>query len=85
MSANEAGAAPHEEKAGADRPRRIRTPEENVRHLQARIVKAQEAGRWNKVKALQYLLTHSYSGKVVAVDRVTTNDGKKAPGVDGET
>ena len=31
MSANEAGAAPHEEKAGADRPRRIRTPEENVR------------------------------------------------------
>ena len=84
MAANDAGAAPHAE-AGAERPKRIRTPEENVRRLQARIVKAQEAGRWNKVKALQYLLTHSYSGKAVAVERVTTNDGRKTPGVDGET
>lgn len=30
-----------------------------VRRLQARIVKAVRAGRWNKVKALVYLLTHS--------------------------
>jgi retron-type reverse transcriptase len=85
MAAEKAGAAPHAEDGVEERPRRPRTPGENVRQLQARIVKAQEEGRWNKVKALQYLLTHSYSGKVVAVDRVTTNDGRKTPGVDGET
>jgi len=53
-----------------------------VRRLQARIVQATQAGRWNKVKALQHLLTHSYSGKVVAVRRVTENHGKNTPGVD---
>src|SRR5262249_11701655 len=35
----------------------------NVRRLQARIVKAVREGRWNKVKALVYLLTPSYSGR----------------------
>ena len=30
-----------------------------VRKLQARIVKAQKEGRYGKVKALQWLLTHS--------------------------
>jgi RNA-directed DNA polymerase len=54
----------------------------NVRRLQARIVKAVKENRWNKVKALQRLLTHSYSGKVLAVRRVTENTGKKTPGVD---
>lgn len=58
---------------------------ENVRRLQARIVKATEAGRWNKVKALQWLLTHSLSGKALAVKRVTENQGKNTAGVDGET
>ena len=56
-----------------------------VRRLQARIVKAVQEGRWGKVKALQWLLTHSFSGKVIAVKRVTENQGKKTPGVDGET
>ena len=56
----------------------------NVRRLQVRIVQATKANRWNKVKALQRLLTHSYSGKVLAVRRVTENTGKKTPGVDGE-
>src|SRR3974390_3947353 len=37
-----------------------------------------------KVRALQRLLTHSDSGKVLAVRRVTENNGKKTPGVDGE-
>jgi RNA-directed DNA polymerase len=55
---------------------------ENVRRLQARIVKATKAGKWRKVKALQYLLTHSFSGKALAVRRVTENDGKKTAGVD---
>ena len=57
----------------------------NVRRLQARIVKATKEGRWNKVKALQWLLTHSISGKAIAVKRVTENQGKRTPGVDGET
>ncbi len=54
-----------------------------VRRLQARIVKAVQAGRWGKVRALQHLLTHSFSGKALAVQRVTNNDGRKTPGVDG--
>ncbi len=57
----------------------------NVKRLQARIVKATEEGRWGKVKALQWLLTHSFSGKALAVNRVTENKGKDTPGVDGET
>jgi RNA-directed DNA polymerase len=58
---------------------------QNVKRLQARIVKATEEGRWGKVKALQRLLTHSFSGKALAVNRVTENKGKNTPGVDGET
>jgi RNA-directed DNA polymerase len=54
-----------------------------VRRLQARIVKATQAGRWGKVRALQRLLTHSLAAKVVAVKRVTENQGKRTPGVDG--
>lgn len=57
----------------------------HVQRLQARIVKATEAGRWNKVKALQRLLTCSFSAKVLAVERVTKNTGKRTPGVDGIT
>lgn len=58
---------------------------QNVRRLQARIVKATQAGRWGKVKALQRLLTRSFSGKALAVKRVTENQGKRTAGVDGET
>jgi retron-type reverse transcriptase len=45
----------------------------NVRRLQVRIAQATKAGRWGEVRALQRLLTHSYSGKVLAVRRVTEN------------
>jgi RNA-directed DNA polymerase len=62
-----------------------RQAEGTVRRLQARIVKATHEGRRNKVQALQRLLTHSYSGKALAVKRVTANRGKRTPGVDGET
>ena len=55
-----------------------------VCRLQARIVKAIQEGRWGKVKALQYLLTHSFSGKALAIRRVTENQGKGTPGVDRE-
>jgi RNA-directed DNA polymerase len=57
--------------------------ERKVRRLQARIVKATREGCWNKVKVLQRLLTHSFSGKALAVKRVTENQGKRTPGVDG--
>jgi RNA-directed DNA polymerase len=57
---------------------------QEVRRLQARIVKATQEKRWGKVKALQRLLTHSFSGKALAVRRVTENQGKRTPGVDGE-
>jgi RNA-directed DNA polymerase len=54
----------------------------NVRRLQVRIAKATQEKRWGKVKALQRLLTHSFSGKALAVRRVTENQGKNSPGVD---
>jgi RNA-directed DNA polymerase len=56
---------------------------QTTRRLQARIVKATQEGRWGKVKVLQHLLTHSFSGKALAVRRVTENQGKRTPGVDG--
>src|SRR5579872_2978109 len=54
-----------------------------VRRLQARIVKAIREGKWHKVKALVYLLTHSFSGRALAILRVVSNQGAKTPGVDG--
>ncbi len=54
-----------------------------VRRLQARIVKAVAEGRWNKVKALVYLLTHSFGGRALAILRVVSNSGAKTAGVDG--
>ena len=57
---------------------------EEVTRLQARIAKATQAGRWNKVQALQRLLTSSRSGKLLAVKRVTENKGKRTAGVDGK-
>ena len=56
--------------------------ERQVWRLQARIVKATREGRWGKVKTLQRLLTHSFSGKALAVKRVTENQGRRTPGVD---
>ena len=58
---------------------------QNIRRLQARIVKAVKEERWGKVKSLQRILTHSFSAKAIAVKRVTENRGKKTPGVDGTT
>ena len=54
-----------------------------VKRLQTRIVKATQEGRHSKVKSLQWLLTHSFSAKALAVKRVTENHGKKTSGVDG--
>jgi len=52
--------------------------------LQTRITKAAIQNKWNLVKRLQYLLTHSYFAKLLAVRRVTQNKGKRKPGIDGE-
>lgn len=57
---------------------------QQVRRLQIRIVKAIQEGRWNKVKSLQHLLTHSFSGKAIAVKLVTENKGKATAGIDNE-
>jgi RNA-directed DNA polymerase len=58
--------------------------ESSVRRLQMRITKAVKAGRHNKAKALQWLLTHSFAAKALAAKRVTQNRGSKTPGVDGK-
>jgi RNA-directed DNA polymerase len=58
---------------------------EEVRRLQVRIAKATRGGDLRRAKALQWLLTHSFSAKALAVRRVTENQGKKTPGVDGVT
>lgn len=57
--------------------------EQEVNRLQIRIVKATQQKDYNAVKRLQYLLTHSFYAKALAVKRVVTNDGRKTPGVDG--
>ena len=59
LAARRAGAASHQEDWHAIDWQAVN---QNVRRLQARIVQATQAGRWGKVKALQRLLTHSFSG-----------------------
>jgi RNA-directed DNA polymerase len=55
---------------------------QQVRRLQMRIAKATQAGQHRKAQALQWVLTHSYAAKLLAVHRVTTNRGANTPGVD---
>ena len=54
-----------------------------VRRLQVRIAKAVKENRFRKARSLQWILTHSYYAKLWAVKRVTSNKGKRTPGVDG--
>lgn len=58
--------------------------EVNVYRLQLRIAKAVREERFNKARALQWLLTHSLEAKLLAVKRVTSSRGAKTPGVDGK-
>ena len=44
----------------------------HVRRLQMRIAKAVKEGKPGKVKALQWLLTHSFHARLLAVKRVTS-------------
>ena len=59
--------------------------EEHVNRLQTRIAKAVKNKKWHLVKRLQYLLTHSYYAKLLAVKSITQNKGKRTAGIDGET
>ena len=61
-----------------------KTIEYRVNQLQTRIAKATHKKKWNLVKRLIYMLTHSYSAKLLAVRIVTQNLGKRTAGVDGE-
>lgn len=54
-----------------------------VRRLQVRIAKAVRENKLRKARSLQWILTHSYYAKLWAVKRVTSNKGKRTPGVDG--
>lgn len=56
----------------------------NVRVMQARIVKAIQGGQVRRAKALQRMLTRSFSAKATAVRRVTENQGSRTCGVDKE-
>ncbi|PPE73938.1 group II intron reverse transcriptase/maturase [Solimonas fluminis] len=58
---------------------------QTVRRLQTRIAKAIREGDWRGAKRLQKLLTRTTSAKALAVRRVTENQGRRTPGVDGET
>ena len=53
--------------------------QDTVARLQARIVKAQQEGRYGKVKSLTRILTHSFAAKAMAVKQVTTNKGNARP------
>jgi RNA-directed DNA polymerase len=54
-----------------------------VKKLQMRIAQAVREGRYRLAKSLQWLLTHSFYAKLLAIKRVVTNKGKATPGVDG--
>jgi len=61
----------------------IRKAKASVYRLQMRIAKAARQKRYNKVRALQWLLSHSFYAKLLGVHRVMSNKGHKTPGIDG--
>jgi RNA-directed DNA polymerase len=56
----------------------------SVNRLQTRITKAVLEEKWQLVKRLQYLLTHSFYAKLLAVRMICQNKGKRTAGVDGK-
>src|SRR5690606_5268627 len=54
-----------------------------VRRLQTRIAKAAKNGDNRRLARLQMLLVRSTAAKQLAVRRVTENQGRRTPGVDG--
>ena len=56
----------------------------SVNRLQTRITKATIQRKWHLVKRLQYLLTHSFYAKLLAIRNICQNKGKRTAGIDGE-
>ena len=54
-----------------------------VKRLQMRIAKAVRGGKTDLVKALQWILSHSFYAKLLAVKMATSTRGAGTPGVDG--
>ncbi|WP_216848971.1 group II intron reverse transcriptase/maturase [Pedobacter sp. L105] len=54
-----------------------------VRKLQMRIARWAKQGNHRKVKALQWLLSHSFAAKCLAVKKITQNKGHRTAGIDG--
>ena len=61
----------------------LRKAKAEVYRLQMRIAKATRQKCYNKVGALQWLLSHSFYAKLLGVHRVVSNKGHKTPGIDG--
>ncbi len=59
--------------------------ERQVGILQKKITNAYEQKAYRRVKRLQYVLSHSFYAKALAVRQVTSNKGKRTAGVDGRT
>ncbi|PWR71548.1 reverse transcriptase N-terminal domain-containing protein [Methanospirillum lacunae] len=55
----------------------------HVNRLQKRIPKAVKEGKYRLAKRLQYLVTHSFYAKTLAVKKVVENTGQRTTGVDG--
>jgi len=62
-----------------------RTVHETVLKLQQEIAAAYNVGDLKKAASLAEQLTRSFAGRAYAVRKVTTNEGKLTPGIDGET
>jgi RNA-directed DNA polymerase len=54
-----------------------------VKRLQMRIAKAARLKKYRLVQSLQWLLAHSFYGKLLSIKQVTSNKGKNTPGIDG--
>ena len=54
-----------------------------VNRLQKRLAKAVKEGKHRLARRLQYLITHSFYAKVLAVKKVVENTGSRTTGVDG--
>lgn len=54
-----------------------------VKRLQMRIAKAARQKKYRLMRSLQWLLAHSFYGKLMAIRQVTSNKGKNTPGIDG--
>ena len=94
MTADTAAAGPTAHQPAAGAPARAQggwhaidwpAAHHHVRRLHARLVQATQEGRGGKGKALQHLLPHSFSGKAIAVKRVTDHQGKHPPGGDRDS